>query len=81
MRKAPIFLMSCFLFCVFVKKMNGQNISMLQRAVIEKEVDSAFHFQVIAAEKLDYDMLSNAVDDRYKWFNGLQFTSLCAFIR
>ena len=46
-------------------KLNGQNVSGLNSATVEKQVDSIFQSMVKAAEDLNYDKLSEGVSDRY----------------
>jgi hypothetical protein len=62
---AALFLIS-FFSPVFNGSLKGQNLSIPNAAAIEKQVDSAFMTMVKIAERLDYDKLSNGVDDRYK---------------
>ncbi|HEY3388459.1 MAG TPA: nuclear transport factor 2 family protein, partial [Prolixibacteraceae bacterium] len=43
----------------------GQNLSAHQKTVIGEQVDSVFHENIKAAEHLDFDKLSQSVDDQY----------------
>jgi hypothetical protein len=62
-------IISISLFCIvvlgFTGQLQGQNLSVQQKASIERQVDSVFHDMIKAAEILDYDALDNGVDDRY----------------
>jgi hypothetical protein len=49
----------------FTGQLQGQNLSVQQKDLIENQVDSVFHAMIKAAENLDYDALSKGVDDRY----------------
>jgi len=55
----------CILTFGFNGQSKGQNLTMLQKSKIEKQVDSIFITMVKAAEKVDYDKISTGVDDRY----------------
>jgi hypothetical protein len=57
-----ISLIGCISFGL-VDNVAGQNQQNLR---IERHVDSIFHVMIEAAEILDYDKLTTAVDDRYK---------------
>lgn len=50
-------------FLLLIEYSNGQNISNQQKTKIEEQVDSLFHQNIIAAERLEYDWLSRGVDD------------------
>lgn len=56
----------CFFIFVFNRQSIGQNLTDLQKATIEKQVDTIFLAMIKAAENLDYDKLSIGVDDRYR---------------
>ena len=45
--------------------LKGQELRKSQKYTIEKQVDSVFQISIQVAEKLDYDKLSQCVDDRY----------------
>jgi len=49
----------------FIEQINGQDISIQQKSMIEKQVDSVFHVMIKAAESLEYDRLSEGVDDKF----------------
>ncbi|MCX6236650.1 MAG: nuclear transport factor 2 family protein [Bacteroidia bacterium] len=66
MTKKLTFLLICSFFFGFVEPSTGQNISAQQKTRIEQQVDSLFHSNINAAEHLDYDQLSQSVDDKYK---------------
>jgi len=55
-----------FLLIGLVGYSSGQNISNQQKAKIGEQVDSLFHDNIIAAERLEYDRLSRGVDDTHK---------------
>jgi len=44
----------------------AQSISNPQKRTIEAQVDSVFHDNIKAAERLDYDYLSRSVEDKYR---------------
>lgn len=76
-------LLICFLTLGFIEQSNGQNITNQQKSLIEKQVDSVFHTMVKAAENLDYDKISEGVDDRYNAgfiTNGSYFTQYDSLI-
>jgi len=54
-----------FLIVGFIRQVNGQSMTNQQRAKIEQQVDSTFHTMVKAGERLDYDLLSKGVDDKF----------------
>jgi hypothetical protein len=58
------------LICLFLFGLTGllrcQELSIQKKSRIEKQVDSVFQLSIKAAENLDYDKLSQGVDDRYK---------------
>lgn len=56
----------CFLILGAIETSNGQQIHEKQKIRIEKEVDKVFLSMVIAAEKLDYDKLTDGVDDSFQ---------------
>lgn len=66
MKKTIFFLLSSFLLPVFMKQAIAQDISFEKNALIEKQVDSAFHSMIKAAESLEYSTLNNGVDDLHK---------------
>jgi hypothetical protein len=65
MNKTLTISMICCLYLGFISHSSGQIISDQQKLVIEKQVDSIFHGMVKAAENLEYDKLSEGVDDRH----------------
>ena len=65
MKKTLTIALASFLIFGFIQQSNGQNLTSLQKSMVEKQVDSVFHAMIKAAEKLDYDKLSKGVDDRY----------------
>ena len=65
MKKTLTIALASFLIFGFIQQSNGQNLTSLQKSMVEKQVDSVFHAMIKAAEKLDYDKLSTGVDDRY----------------
>jgi len=60
------FVLICSLIIGFIEPLMGQNVSNLQKTRIEQQIDSVFHHSIKAAERLDYDLLSQGVDDKYK---------------
>jgi hypothetical protein len=56
----------CLFLLGFKQASIAQELKTLQKLRIEKQVDSVFQLSIKAAENLDYDKLSNGVDDRYK---------------
>ncbi len=52
-----------FLLIGLVESSDGQTISDQQKTKIEQQVDSLFHNNIVAAERLEYDRLSRGVDD------------------
>ena len=65
MKTTLTFLLICFLTLGFIGSLKAQNLSGLQKSKIEKEVDAIFGTMVKAAENLDYDTISQGVDDNY----------------
>ena len=59
-------LLICFLFFGTITPSSSQNVSNQQKLRSKTEVDSVFHASVKGAERLDYDLLSKGVDDKYK---------------
>ena len=53
-----------FLFGL-IEYSTGQVISNQQKAKIEEQVDSVFHDNIKSAERLDFDRLTQGVDDKY----------------
>lgn len=64
MKNAITILLICFFLIGNIECSRGQDISNLQKARIEKQVDSVFHSMIKAAENLEYDKLSQGVDDK-----------------
>lgn len=78
MKKALTVSLICFLAFGCIEQSNGQNITDLQKSIIEKQIDSIFHTMIEAAENLDYDILSTGVDDRHNAgfiVNGSYYTT------
>ena len=65
MTKPLIFLLIGSLFFGFIEHSTGQNIPDQQKSRIEQQVDSVFHHMIREAERLEYDQLSQGVDDKY----------------
>src|SRR6266568_2687118 len=63
MTKTIAILMFGYLIMGFTDSLNGQSLSPKQKTKLEKQVDSVFHSMIHAAEILDYDKLSQGVDD------------------
>lgn len=66
MKKALTISMICFLLFGLIEKSNGQNTTNQQKSVIEKQVDSVFHSMIVAADNLEYDRLTQGVDDHFQ---------------
>jgi len=66
MTKAFSFALMGFLLLCINEHSNGQSISNQQKTKIEGHVDSLFHDNIIAAERLGYDRLSRGVDDMHQ---------------
>lgn len=66
MTKTFTLVLICSLILGFTKHSTGQNISNQGKTSIEQQIDSVFHQNIMAAEHLDYDKLSEVVDDKYK---------------
>ena len=66
MTKTFTFVLICSLIIGFIEPSTGQNISNQQKTRIEQQIDSVFHHNIKAAEHLDFDKLSQGVDDQYK---------------
>lgn len=66
MRKVLIVLMICCFSLEFVPQTHAQNGTKFQKSKVEIEVDSVFHHMIKAAEKLDYDYLSQGVNDEFR---------------
>ena len=66
MTKAFSFALIGFLLLGFNERSNGQSISNQQKIKIEEQVDSLFHDNIIAADRLEYDRLSRSVDDMHQ---------------
>jgi hypothetical protein len=54
----------CLFFFGFIEHAKGQDGSNLKKLKIEKQVDSVFHSMIKSAENLEYDKLSQGVDDK-----------------
>lgn len=65
MTKPLIFLLIGSLFFGFIEHSLGQNIPNQQKSRIEQQVDSVFHHMIMEAEHLEFDQLSQGVDDKY----------------
>ena len=65
MKKTLSALLVCILFYGFVESLSGQELSGMQKASIERQVDSVFHSMVKASENLEFDKLSQGVDDSF----------------
>ena len=65
MKKTLTISLICLLSLGFIEYVNGQNLTNHQKSLIEKQVDSVFHFMIKAGENLDFDILSKGVDDKY----------------
>jgi len=77
MAKAYSFVLMGFLVLCVNEHSNGQSISNQQKTKIEVQVDSLFHQSIIAAERLEYDQLSESVDDIHQAgfiVNGIYFS-------
>lgn len=66
MIKIFTFVLICYLVIGFIEPLMGQNISNLQKTRIEQQIDSVFHHNIKDAERLDYDLISKGVDDKYR---------------
>ena len=66
MAKTFSFALMGFLLLCINEHSNGQNISNQQKIKIEEQVDSLFHDNIIAADRLEYDRLSRSVDDMHQ---------------
>ena len=65
MTKTYAFVLICSLIFGCIRPSVGQNISNQQKSRIEEQVDSVFHRMIKAAESLEFDLLSQGVDDKY----------------
>ncbi len=65
MKTQRTFICACILAFGFSGLLSGQNFSGNQKAEIERQVDNIFLSMVKAAENVDYDKISNGVDDRH----------------
>lgn len=65
MKKTVTISLICFLILGFHVQSKGQNLTIVQKSKIERQVDSIFSTSVKAAENVDYDKISLGVDDRY----------------
>ena len=66
-----------------IKNSKGQNLTNLQKSIIENHIDSIFHKMIEYAEILDYDKISLGVDDRYNAgfiVNGSYYTKYDSLI-
>lgn len=59
------FVLICSLIIGLIGPSSGQNISNQQKIKIEEQVDSVFHRNIKSAEQLEFDQLSQSVDDRH----------------
>jgi len=66
MNKTLVTLLVSFFVAGLIQYSKGQNVSGTQQLKIEKQVDSAFHAMIKAAENFTYDQLNNGVDDSHK---------------
>lgn len=66
MGKIITFLLSCAIVWGSIETSSGQNISPQQKMRIEQQIDSIFHDNIKAAERLDYDKLTLSVDDKHR---------------
>jgi SnoaL-like domain len=64
MKKTITILLMYFFFFGYIEHSKGQDLTKLQKSKIEKQVDSVFHSMIKAAENLEYDKLSQGVDDK-----------------
>lgn len=83
MTKTLISLLICSFSFGFIGHSTGQNISNQQKTKIELQVDSVFHHMIKFAERLDFDQLSQGVDDKYKAgfiSNGMYFAQYDSLI-
>jgi urocanate hydratase len=62
MKKAK-FILPFFFFGLLVHS-SGQTLSNRHKIIIEKQVDSIFHKMISAAQNLEFDILSQGVDDK-----------------
>ena len=62
--KAVIFSI-CILVIGGIHQVYGQSLTVQQKLIIEKQVDSAFHEMIKLAETIDYDKLNQGVTDKY----------------
>jgi len=65
MCKVFYFLMPAILISAALHTSIAQDLSVVQRDEIKKQVDDIFTKMIADAEKLDYDKLDEGVDDRY----------------
>lgn len=65
MTKPLIFLLIAFFFYGFIEQSWGQNIPDQLKSGIEQQVDSVFHRMIKEAEHLEFDQLSQGVNDKY----------------
>ena len=65
MKKIVTVSIICLLFHGYTESLRGQELSSQQKARIERQVDSVFHSMVKASENLEFDKLSQGVDDSF----------------
>ena len=65
MKKAVLLFLVAFLLIGFPRLITAQDLGSLQQAEIKKQVDAVFTEMVTCAEQLNYDKLTEGVDDRY----------------
>jgi len=77
------FALIAFLLIVPTQKSFGQSLSNHVKEKIEQRVDSIFHRMIKIAENLDYEQLSQGVDDKHKSgfiINGVYYSQFDSLI-